>query len=256
MTILLLGGTADARHLADRLLQQGIAIIYSVAGLVRTPDMACDILVGGFSALGGLAHYVEEKSINMIVDVTHPYAKKMTQTAMSVAEEKGIAYVRFHRPAWLPQAEDHWLEVSEWDEVLDNIKHATSVFLTAGQLSQEQINSLHQNHSNQTPTQKQVLRTAVKPSAILPASMIWVKAIGPFSYQQELKTIQQYDIDMIVSKNSGGDSTIEKLNVAREKNIPVVMLSRPQVDIPLVFKEMVFDDIAQCEAYIIKQYRN
>lgn len=256
MIILLLGGTADARHLANRLLQQGVHLVYSVAGLVRTPDMACDILVGGFSALGGLAHYVDEKSINMIVDVTHPYAKKMTQTAMSVAEEKGIAYVRFHRPAWLPQAEDHWLEVSEWDEVLDNIKHATSVFLTAGQLSQEQINSLHQNHSNQTPTQKQVLRTAVKPSAILPASMIWVKAIGPFSYQQELTTIQQYDIDMIVSKNSGGDSTIEKLNVAREKYIPVVMLSRPHVDIPLVFKETVFDDIAQCEAYIIKQYRN
>ena len=256
MTILLLGGTADARHLADRLLQQGIAIIYSVAGLVRTPDMACDILVGGFSALGGLAQYVDEKNISMIVDVTHPYAKKMTQTAMSVAEEKSIAYVRFHRPAWLPQAEDHWLEVSEWDEVLDNIKQSTSVFLTAGQLSQEQINSLHQNHSNKTSTQKQVLRTAVKPSAILPASMTWVKAIGPFSYQQELKTIQQYDIDMIVSKNSGGDSTIEKLNVAREKNIPVVMLSRPQVEIPLVFKETVFDDIAQCEAYIIKQYRN
>ena len=256
MTILLLGGTADARNLADRLLQQDIEIIYSVAGLVRTPDMTCEVLVGGFSALGGLAHYVDEKNISMIVDVTHPYAKKMTQTAMMIAEERNIAYVRFHRPAWLPQVGDNWHEVSEWGEVLENIKHAASVFLTAGQLSQEQIDSLHQQHSNQQPSQKQVLRTAVKPSAILPVSITWIKAIGPFSYQQELKTIEQYDIDLIVSKNSGGGSTIEKLNVAREKNIPVVMLSRPRVEIPLTFKDAIFDDMAQCESHIIKKCKS
>ena len=113
MTILLLGGTADARHLADRLLKKSVKVIYSVAGLVRTPDMTCEVLVGGFSALGGLAYYVDEKNISMIVDVTHPYAKKITQTAMSVAEEKNIAYVRFHRPAWLPKVGDNWHEVSE-----------------------------------------------------------------------------------------------------------------------------------------------
>ena len=64
-------------------------------------------------------------------------------------------------------------------------------------------------------------------------------------------SIQQYDIDMIVSKNSGGQSTIEKLNVAREKNIPVVMLSRPIVDIPIVFNNSIFDDMEKCEAHII-----
>jgi precorrin-6A/cobalt-precorrin-6A reductase len=256
VNILLLGGTADARHLANRLLQQRIPIIYSVAGLVRTPEMTCEVLVGGFSALGGLAQYVDEKNISLIVDVTHPYAKKMTQTAMIVAEERNIAYVRFHRPAWMPQVGDNWQEVSEWGEVLENIKHATSVFLTAGQLSQEQIDSLYQQHSNQQPSQKQVLRTAVKPSAILPASMTWIKAIGPFSYQQELATIQQYDIDIIVSKNSGGDSTVEKLNVAREKNIPVVMLSRPRVDIPALFKKTIFDDMTQCESHIIKKCKS
>ena len=249
MAILLLGGTADARHLADRLHRQGINVIYSVAGLVRTPDVACEIVVGGFSALGGLAHYVDQKAIRMIVDVTHPYAKKMTQTAITVADKKNIIYVRFHRPAWLPQEGDVWHEVSEWHDVLEKIKHAAVVFLTAGQLTQEQIDNVHQQNINQ----QQILRTAVKPPVILPHSMTWIKAIGPFSYQQELTTIQQYDIDIIVSKNSGGDSTIEKLNVAREQHIPVVMLSRPHTDIPLVFKESVFDDIAQCEAYVIKQ---
>jgi precorrin-6A/cobalt-precorrin-6A reductase len=247
MAILLLGGTADARHLADRLHQQGINIIYSVAGLVRTPDVACDIVVGGFSALGGLAQYVDQKAIRMIVDVTHPYAKKMTQTAITVADKKNITYVRFHRPEWLPQEGDVWHEVSEWHDVLEKIKHAAVVFLTAGQLTQEQIDNVHQQNINQ----QQILRTAVKPSALLPASMTWIKAIGPFSYQQELTTIQQYDIDMIVSKNSGGQSTIEKLNVAREKNIPVVMLSRPIVDIPIVFNNSIFDDMEKCEAHII-----
>lgn len=248
MTILLLGGTADARRLAGRLHQQSVNIIYSIAGLVRTPDVDCDLLIGGFSAIGGLAKFVDENAISMIVDVTHPYAKKMTQTAMTVAEQKNIAYVRFHRPAWSPQNGDDWHEVNEWSEVLDKIKHARSVFLTAGQLTQEQINHTHQ----QNVDQHQVLRTAVKPSAILPSSMTWVKAIGPFSYQQEQETILQYGIDMIVSKNSGGQSTIEKLTVARENNIPVVMLSRPHIDIPAIFKETIFDDIKKIGTHIIK----
>jgi precorrin-6A/cobalt-precorrin-6A reductase len=253
MTILLLGGTADARHLAGRLHQQGANIIYSIAGLVRTPDVACEIVVGGFSALGGLAQYVDEKNIQMIVDVTHPYAKKMTQTAMTIAEQKNIAYVRFHRPAWVPQAGDDWHEVSEWAEVLAVIKPATSVFITAGQLSQEQVDSVCLQGLSKHPAQKQILRTAVKPPVILPPSMTWVKAIGPFSYQQEQETIQQYGIDMIVSKNSGGQSTIEKLNVARENSIPVVMLSRPCVVIPALFSESIFDDIENFEAHIVKR---
>jgi precorrin-6A/cobalt-precorrin-6A reductase len=39
--------------------------------------------------------------------------------------------------------------------------------------------------------------------------------------------LQEYQIDTIVSKNSGGDATIAKIIAARELKIPVVMVQRP-----------------------------
>ena len=50
---------------------------------------------------------------------------------------------------------------------------------------------------------------------------------GPFSLEQERKLLQKYQIQAIVSKNSGGDATYAKIIAARELNIPVIMVKRP-----------------------------
>lgn len=44
-------------------------------------------------------------------------------------------------------------------------------------------------------------------------------------------------IDVVVSKNSGGTATEAKLDVARERRLPVVMLRRP----PLPDADRAFD---------------
>ncbi len=42
-------------------------------------------------------------------------------------------------------------------------------------------------------------------------------------------------IDVVISKNSGGSATDAKLEVARERGLPVIMLRRP--DLPSVERE-------------------
>ena len=41
--------------------------------------------------------------------------------------------------------------------------------------------------------------------------------------------MKEHHIDVLVSKNSGGDATIEKLTVARDLGIPVFLLERPEL---------------------------
>ncbi len=89
-TLLLLGGTADGRVLAEKLHNSGIRVIYSIAGLVRTPNVPCEIISGGFSQRGGLALFIQEHHVAAILDVTHPYAQTMSNTAASVAKQCGI----------------------------------------------------------------------------------------------------------------------------------------------------------------------
>jgi len=224
MKLLLLGGTADGRCLAEVLHQHNINITYSIAGLVRMPQVACHVVSGGFSALGGLEHFIVEEKINAIVDATHPYAQNISIKAASAAKACHIPYWRFHRQEWQAQAEDDWLFVNHWQAALPVLAKKRSILLTAGQFEQELIDHLG-NHSQQ----QQLLRTAVAPKAVLPPTMKWLKAIGPFVYKDELALMQAHKIDALVSKNSGGDSTVAKLQAARTLAVPVIMLQRPSL---------------------------
>ena len=100
MNLLLLGGTAEAKQLARDLQQQGIALIYSLVGLVRQPQLDCRVISGGFSARGGLRRFIEDEAVDAILDVTHPYAQRMSDHAVEVARQCGIPIWRYQRPPW------------------------------------------------------------------------------------------------------------------------------------------------------------
>ena len=75
MRLLILGGTADARHLASALhqTQPCLELIYSVAGLVRQPQVPATVVSGGFTQFGGLSAYCKQQNIDGIVNTTHPF---------------------------------------------------------------------------------------------------------------------------------------------------------------------------------------
>ncbi len=227
--LLLLGGTADGRRLATALHHQGVAVIYSVAGLVRLPKVACETLVGGFKPFGGLANYLREQKIDAVLDVTHPYAEKMSATAVAAAAACAIPCWRFHRPPWVPEQGDQWIEYSDWDALLPHLQDKRALFLSVGQLTQSEIDRLGMAVPQK---QRQLMRTAVEPKAVLLPSMTWIKAIGPFHEEAERALIARYNIDAIVSKNSGGDSTVAKLKAARALGISVYMQRRPELPEP------------------------
>jgi len=241
--LLILGGTADGRHIAGALHDKGCSVIYSVAGLVRRPDLACEIVSGGFTQFGGLTPYIKSTAIGAILDVTHPYAQTMSNTAAKSAQECDVPYWRFHRLPWLPEQQDHWQFYKDWSELLVDLQGKKSVFLTAGQLPVFVIEILAEYGKQ---GQQQILRTAVKPKNALPASMTWHKAIGPFSLENEQQILEEYQVDALVSKNSGGASTQAKLFAARERGVPVLMFTRPE----LVATEQEFSDKHACQTYV------
>lgn len=226
MKLLLLGGTADARRLAKGLQRDDIEVIYSVAGLVRLPDVDCQVISGGFTQYGGLRTYIEQQSIDAVLDATHPYAQNMTEMAWAITREMNLPYWRFHRAPWQAQTGDDWQQFERWDALLAELAGYQSVFLTAGQIDEAAVEVFGKYGER---GQRQLLRTAVEPSHNLPASMCWVKAIGPFDLENEQALMQEHQVDVLVSKNSGGKATEAKLTVARELGIPVLMLKRPEL---------------------------
>ena len=227
MTLLLLGGTGEAKALAQFCIDNGINCIYSIAGLVRTPKLNCPINIGGFSGSGGLNAFIKRENISAIMDATHPYAQKMSHQAVLSGKQTGIPVWRYQRPAWHKTPADDWQEHDDWPALLAAIENYQSIFLSAGQPSESVLNVLSQY---QKKGQQQTLRTAVPCEHALPNNMDWIKAIGPFSWQQELELMASRKIDALITKNSGGTATQEKLHVAQALGIEIHMLKRPALN--------------------------
>lgn len=244
MCLLILGGTVDGRQLAEYFYHQGLPVIYSVAGLVRSPNVDCEVVSGGFTQFGGLENFIKQKAVAAILDATHPYAETMSTTAINIAKLCKIPCWRFHRQVWQQQDDDNWQIFNHWNELAQALAPFKRVLLTCGQVSREQLAQLS-NYS-----QLQWLRTAVTPKIILPETVSWIKAIGPFALADEKALMQDHTIDVLVSKNSGGDTTSAKLQAARELTIPVFMLARPT----LPNADLTFSSHVQCQDYVLNRF--
>lgn len=248
MKLLILGGTGDAKTLARELHNKGIDVIYSIAGLVRQPDLPCQIISGGFSIRGGLSRYLLENNITALLDATHPFATKMSQTALEVAEQLDIPLWRYQRPDWVATHEDSWTFFNDWDDLLRALASYRSIFMTQGQLSETMLAALQQHRK---ADQQFIHRTAIAPKHTIPDWMEWVQGIGPFSLDDELTLLKKHHVEVVVSKHSGGNIP-NKLLAARDGNLPVLLLAQKHF-VKSLNTDKTFTEIATMVNVILKE---
>lgn len=118
--MLLLGGVTEALAIARTL---GPQHIYSLAGVGRVPtDLNCKVRVGGYGGAEGLAQFIRDERISLIIDATHPYAAQISQNAAQAAQLSDVPCWALRRPAWQPQPGDDWREVADWAELVEALK--------------------------------------------------------------------------------------------------------------------------------------
>ena len=222
--LLLLGGTTEALRLARRL---GLETIYSLAGLGRVPDdLPCRVRVGGFGGAEGLAAFIADEGIELLLDLTHPYAAQISHNAARAAEIAGVPCWALRRSGWQPGADDDWREVGGWDELTRALVLFERPFFTSGR---EPLAHLHEIPEHQHWTVRCLQAEPAPPRAEI------IGARGPFSLDEERALFARLRCDVLVSKNSGSVSTEPKLQVARELGLPVLLLRRPEL--PVVARE-------------------
>lgn len=248
MSLLILGGTNDALRLADQFYKKGLPFVYSLAGLVRTPNVNFPVITGGFSQYGGLPRYIADNGITGIVDATHPYANTISDMAFDAARRQNIEYWQFDRPTWQKKQGDQWFDYHDWNELTLMLGGKKSIFITTGQLDQQTLTLLSTKLEAQL-----IIRTAIKTDQKAQANIKWVQAIGPFTREDEMALMQQYAVDALVSKNSGGDATAAKLQAARQLNVPVYLLKRPKPIKPMT--QNVFTNGEQCVCAVLSYFK-
>ena len=98
---LLLGGTREAVELARALAgNPRVETTYSLAGRTRRPaSVPVPVRTGGFGGPDGLAAYLRDERIDLVVDATHPYAANMSAHAALACEKRVRAPARAPSPA-------------------------------------------------------------------------------------------------------------------------------------------------------------
>ncbi len=214
--ILLLGGTGDALQIARQLAPEHV---YSLAGLGKVPaDLACTVRVGGFGGREGLARYLKDEPIGLLVDATHPYAAQMSANAAAASRATGIPCWAVRRAPWQPQPGDDWRMVDDWAGIVAALTSFSRPLFTLGR---EPL-----AHLDDVPAHQFWLVRCLDARAGTARARV-MDARGPFTIEGERTLFSEHRIDVIVSKNSGGKATEAKLEVARELGLPVVMLRRP-----------------------------
>jgi precorrin-6A/cobalt-precorrin-6A reductase len=224
--VLILGGTGDAVKLAARLaVIPELEVISSLAGRTKKPSaLVGQVRIGGFGGSQGLVAYLQKNSIDYVIDATHPCAGQITHNAAIATQQTNTPYLMLVRPQWERVAGDLWIEVETVAAAAVAIPESIKrVFITSGRQQLE-------------PFLERSLRSAIwyliraidPPEIVLPHSQVILDR-GPFSFEAERQLLQQYQIEIIVSKNSGGAATYAKIAAARELQIPIIMVQRPRL---------------------------
>ncbi len=236
--VLLLGGTAEARALAGVLTGREVDVISSLAGRVSNPALPPGpTRIGGFGGPDGLAAFVTDEHITAIVDATHPFAASITANAASAAGRTGVPLVVLRRPAWTQRPGDQWQRVPDIAAAarLAAEADAATIFLTTGRRDLAAFAADAGHHY--------LVRTVDPPRGPAPRRMTLVLDRGPYTVEAERDLMTAHAVRLLVTKDSGGELTVAKLDAARALELPVVMVDRPSPPAGLQVVDRVEDAV-------------
>lgn len=248
--ILVLGGTSDSIEICDRLNKyKSLEYILSVTtnyGEDLARKKAKNVINGRLSK-EDMIDFIQRNNITKIIDATHPYAIEVSKNAIECVEETKIGYIRYERKSLIDDItyENKYIVSSIKDACEVARKKGNNIFIGTGSKHLPEIVEL-------IPDRNLIVRVLPTSEVILSCEKLGLNADniiamrGPFSQSINEEFYKHYDIDIVITKESGiAGGFLEKVDACESLNIPVVIVSREKIDYPYVV-----NSIDEVEDYI------
>ena len=229
--LLILGGSTLARELTDGLAEYSqfntnVCLARETTGYGRADRQ----IVGLLNGESDLIELIKVKNIDWLIDATHPFAKQISQTAFKASSETKVPLLTLQNAAWAKQDGDNWIEVNDHGGAIDylsKLPNGSHVFLSVGGRAIPDYAKLKTLRFT-----ARCIRTDLDPQI---KNVSLIKEKGPFDIDNERRLFRYAQFDYMVTKNAGTSATYSKIQVARELNLPVVMIQRTEYETGRMF---------------------
>lgn len=241
--ILVLSGTKDGREIVYKLRDRDFDLIVTTATeygkSLYNEDKGLKVISQRLD-YNEMVKVIKENSISLVIDATHPYADKVSHNISRACNDTEIPCIRYQRKKSSIDELNYRVQwVSGYaDAAMKLYKTKGNILLTTGSKTLNVFTSKispERLYSRILPTSS-ILKKC-EDLGFKPSNLIAMQ--GPFTKEMNIELIKKYNIDILVTKDSGKvGGTIEKIEAAKEMNIPVMIILRPEIT-----GEVVFDDI-------------
>lgn len=240
--ILVLGGTSDSIKICNLLNELKKGYIVSVTtnyGADLASKVAENIVIKRMDR-DYMIKFMKENNINLVIDSTHPYAIEVSKNAIEVSNSLGKKYIRYERKSLLDDLDyEKVIKVKSLEETYKKANEiGTNIFLGTGSKT---IGEFVKNLKNKNLVARVLPTSEVikmcEDVGLNADNIIAMK--GPFSEAINEQMYKHYNIDLVITKESGIEGGfLEKVNAAKNLNIPVVVIARETIDYKTVVNEI------------------
>ncbi len=230
MDVLIFSGTTEGRRLAELLHSHGVPVHVRVAtqyGATAMGDTDVDVLTGSCGGADGIAATIRENGYGLVVDATHPFARRISAHISQGCEAAGVECIRLLRHGKC--VHDGVVEVPTVEAAIDHLidKEGNILALTGS-------NDLRDYTRIPDYRDRVFVRILSTRASFDNASELGfegrhlIAAQGPFSEGENIAAIHRADAKWVVTKDSGTVGGFEeKVRAARKTGATLVVVTRP-----------------------------
>lgn len=234
--ILVLGGTSDSLEICKQLNEINVSYIVSVTtpyGEELAKKCASKIILKKLT-LEDMVNFINENNISKIIDATHPYAVEVSTNAIKASEITQIKYIRFERESLIKDIDyENKYIVTDIDEACEIAnKIGNNIFIGTGS------KNLYL-YTKKIKNKKLIPRVLPTSQVLISCEELGFNADniiamkGPFTIEMNEATYKQYNIDLVITKESGvAGGFMEKIQACKNLNIPVIIIKREDLNYP------------------------
>lgn len=225
--IWIIAGTSEGRKIVDRIkdLDNFIATVATEGG---KEFIETDKLKVGRMTYVEMANFVDENSISMIVDMTHPFAKIVSDNARNLAREKDITYIRYVRSRLDSLMDSIYLRSYEDAyKFMEGLTNKT-VFFTTGSKNIGDFEKVKGNNRfiYRILPALDSIQEAIKYEVSMKDT---IGILGPFSLEHNKLHLKEYEADYCIMKDSGKTGgTLDKIKACEELGVKAIVIGRDE----------------------------